>query len=205
MLILAIIFVVAIIYFILKMQNSENTDVDVVSAENSKAESCGVEFFTNLSHLQCHGVCVLYIDNSEFSTAIISSLTLYDIASYCEPLINRFRVLKKEKIDDSVQGKITMNQMEEMVKKAETETNARIISLLFENHLPTTYFFAHPIEFLKLAPNDKDMVAEYPTVICSAKERDQRRQVLRALSQKCSTIIPNASISMRTDSMSISF
>lgn len=200
-----VIIAVVVVYYILKTQNSENTDKNVFSTENSKAESCGVEFFTNLSHLRCHGVCMLYIDKSEYSTAIISSLTLYDIASYCKPLIDRFKILKKEKIDDSVQGRITMKQMKEMVEKAETETNARIISLLFENYLPTTYLFSHLIEFLKLAPNDKDMVAEYPAIICSATERDQRQQVLRALSQKCSTILPNASISMRTDSMSISF
>lgn len=199
---LILVIIVIVVYYLARSKSAVHR---TNNAENSSSISAGLSFLTNIAHLQCHGVCVLSIDKTAYSSSINSSITLYDTALRCSPIIRRFKSFKEKSIDASVQGEMSTEQMSQLVEKAEVETNAQLAAELFGSYSPTGYLFSNLSEQLALAPNNKDTILAYPAIVCSPKEREQRQQILNTLSRKCASLFPSFQITAQAGEISITF
>lgn len=116
---------------------------------NSPQMGQALDFIKDVSHIIPHVRCIISINPDKYSTAIDAEVDISDISSFCSSVINDFENFKKDKIAQSVAGKIDVPQMSSEVGKREKAVNEALMSSVFGGYRPSVYPFLNLREFLK--------------------------------------------------------
>lgn len=166
---------------------------DHLELTNTPAMNDAMNILTDLSHLSARCVCTLQIDPSQYSTAIDAFIRIVDIEASCGSAIDEFESFKKEKIAQSVAGKIEVAQMSEAVKTVEEDVNRTLAETLLNQNSPHSYPFSNLREFLKSAGNG-DMEIKYPVAVLDANRQNQRQAFLKILQEKSTERFSNCKV-----------
>lgn len=143
-----------------------------------------LDLLKDISHIMSGAQCVISINSDTYSTAIDIEAEIFDSFACCSAVISDFENFKKNKIAQSMAGKIDVSQMSYEVKEREKAANEALITSIFGEYRPSAYPFLKLREFLKPSGNGNMKIC-YLLVVLEANQQNQRSKFLKLLQEKC--------------------